>query len=680
MKGRVFEIREFCLHDGPGIRTTVFLKGCPLRCVWCHNPEGQSFERETMVRKNGERVVAGEDWEADALAEELLRNADIMAQSGGGVTFSGGEPLAQADFTVAVAERLRAAGTHCAIETSGHAPEETYRRVVSRMDFVYQDLKHHDAAAFRRWCGGDLGLVLANLAWLRENGIPFAVRVPVVPGVNDSAEDRKALLALVGSAPTMRGVEFLPYNPAAPAKYAMLGRKYLLTPSGMDAAREVCRIVRDAGGRGLLVGGAVRDLLLGESPKDLDIEVFGIAPQALTALLGERFALDLVGASFGVIKLKGLDIDVSIPRRESKSGLGHKAFEVMSDPSLSVAEAALRRDFTINAIYFDPLGETFDDPYGGADDLKRGTLRHVSEKFSEDPLRVLRGMQFIARFGLNAAPETVALCRTIDPEGLPPERIFGEWQKLLLKGKAISSGLRFLRATGWVRHYPELAALIGCEQDSEWHPEGDVWNHTLKCLDAFARERIGDEREDLTVGLAVLCHDFGKPATTRFEDGRIRSRGHDEAGVAPTLAFLRRMTAEQRILDEVPPLVKAHMAPVSLWRSNAGDPAIRRLAAKVVRIDRLVRVARADALGSAGGDQGVVLQQDALDWLSAAAERLRIADAAPVPILRGRDLIALGLEPSPKFGEILSKAYEAQLDGVFCDEASAKDWLRSNIE
>lgn len=446
----------------------------------------------------------------------------------------------------------------------------------------------------------------------------------------------------------------------------------------METAREVCRIARSAGGRGFLVGGAVRDLLLGESPKDLDIEVFGIAPQPLMALLGERFALDLVGASFGVVKLKGLDIDVSVPRRESKSGLGHRAFEVLADPSLSVAEASLRRDFTINAIYLDPLDGTLEDPHGGEGDLRRGVLRHVSEKFAEDPLRVLRGMQFVARFGLEAAPETVALCRTIDPEGLPPERIFGEWAKLLLKGKAIARGLEFLRSTGWVRHYPELAALIGCPQDPEWHPEGDVWNHTLKCLDAFARERIGDEREDLTVGLAVLCHDFGKPATTRFEDGRIRSRGHDEAGVAPTLAFLRRMTAEQRILCEVPPLVKAHMSPVSLWRSKAGDAAIRRLAAKVARIDRLIRVARADALGSAGGDDGVVLQQEALDWLAAAAERLRVADSAPRPILRGRDLIALGLKPSPEFGAILSKAYAAQLDGAIGDAASALEWLKAN--
>ena len=225
MTGRVFEIREFTLHDGPGVRTTVFLKGCPLRCAWCHNPEGQRFEKETMHRKNGESVPCGEDWTVEALAEELLRNADIMLQSGGGVTFSGGEPLAQADFVAAVADRLKAAGVPSALETSGHVPEADYRMAVSRMAFVYQDLKHHDAEAFRRWCGGDLALVLKNLDWLRGSGVPFAVRVPCIPGVNDSPADREALLRLVGPGAT---VEFLPYNAAAPAKYPMLGREYPL--------------------------------------------------------------------------------------------------------------------------------------------------------------------------------------------------------------------------------------------------------------------------------------------------------------------------------------------------------------------------------------------------------------------------------------------------------------------
>jgi len=220
--GRVFEIREFTLHDGPGIRTTVFMKGCPLRCAWCHNPEGQRFERETMKRHDGTAVACGADWEPAALAKELLTNADIMKQSGGGVTFSGGEPLAQAAFLAEVVTLLKAGGVSVALETSGHASQADYRRVVGLMDFVYQDLKHHNAEAFRRWTGGDLGLVLANIAWLRTSGVAYKLRVPLVPSANDSVEDRRAIAALVGDSP----VEYLPYNPAAGAKYPMLGRKF----------------------------------------------------------------------------------------------------------------------------------------------------------------------------------------------------------------------------------------------------------------------------------------------------------------------------------------------------------------------------------------------------------------------------------------------------------------------
>ena len=453
-----------------------------------------------------------------------------------------------------------------------------------------------------------------------------------------------------------------------------------LAPDLRDAVRDIARRVRAAGGRALIVGGAVRDLLRGaDAVKDVDIEVFGVAPEKLKALVGEAFAFDPCGVSFGVLKLKRLDIDIALPRRESKRGLGHKGFLIDSDPGLSVREAASRRDFTVNAIYCDPLDGTVEDPFGGVADLSAGILRHVSDKFSEDPLRVLRGMQFVARFGLRPAPETVALCREIPMEDLPPERLFEEWSKLLLKGVQIGAGLAFLRATGWVRHFPELAALIGCGQDPKWHPEGDVWNHTLLCLDAFARRRTGDAREDLVVGLAVLCHDFGKPATTRLQGGHIRSLGHDEAGVAPTLSFLRRLTREESLLREVPPLVKCHMQPFALWRAHAGDAAVRRLALKVVRIDRLLRVARADDEGrppeKAGGTSG----GEDLRWLADCAERLRVAAAAPRPILQGRHLIALGYKPSPLFGKWLDAVFEAQLDGAFADLDGAIAFFRDKV-
>ena len=455
----------------------------------------------------------------------------------------------------------------------------------------------------------------------------------------------------------------------------------VLSADILSAVRDIAARVRQAGGRALMVGGSVRDLLLGATDvKDVDLEVFGIQPDALQALIGEKYPFDACGLSFGVLKIQHLDIDVSLPRRESKRGEGHRGFLIDSDPFLSVKEAASRRDCTVNAMYYDPLAEAFEDPYGGVADLQDRILRHVSPKFAEDPLRVLRGMQFIARFDLRPAPETIEICRAMTIEGLPPERLFEEWAKLLTKGVQIGRGLEFLRETGWVRYFPELERLIGCKQDPEWHPEGDVWEHTKLCLDAFARRRLGDRDEDLIVGLAVTCHDFGKPATTRFDPkkGRIRSLGHDVEGREPTLSFLRRLTNEERLLKEVPPLVKNHMRPYAMWASQAKDSAIRRLARDVVRIDRLIRVARADEEGHPGGQTLDGSGSEDLVWLANAAERLRIADAAPKPILMGRHLIELGYKPSAQFKLWLDACFEAQLDGVFSDLDGALAYFEKN--
>lgn len=422
--------------------------------------------------------------------------------------------------------------------------------------------------------------------------------------------------------------------------------------------------VHALGGRAVLVGGSVRDALFGCPAEDLDVEVFGVGPDALRGLLETHFAIDLVGRAFGVIKLRGLPVDVSLPRRESKRGLGHRGFEIESDPDLDLAAAARRRDFTINAIAWDPRTGEVIDPYGGTDDLRNRRLRHVSPQFVEDPLRVLRAMQFAARLDLDVASETIALCRSIDPEGLPPERQLDEWKKLLLLGKTISRGLAFWRDCGWVRHTPELEALIDCPQDPQFHPEGDVWIHTLHVLDAFAGERIGDPWEDLVVGFGCLCHDFGKPATT-FRDGdRIRSPAHDSEGEGPTRSFLSRLTPQSRLIDAVVPLVREHMKPMQLFLAEAGAGAIRRLARRVGRIDRLVRVARADHRGRPpkpwdGHPAGA--------WLLDHAARLDLSDRAPDPIVKGRHLIERGLEPGPAFGPLLERCFEAQLDGRFGD-------------
>ena len=446
-----------------------------------------------------------------------------------------------------------------------------------------------------------------------------------------------------------------------------------------EAITAVAEIARNAGGKALLVGGSVRDGLLGgAASKDYDFEVFGIAPDRLAAALAERFRLDEVGASFGVIKLQHFDIDIALPRRETKLGPGHRSFGIECDSSLSLEEASARRDFTINAIYRDPLTDEIFDPWNGRADLKRGIIRHVSDHFCEDPLRVLRAMQFAARFEFRVAQETVEVCRRMDAENLPCERLFEEWRKMLVKGRKISLGLGFLRESTWLRFYPELAALVGCEQAKEWHPEGDVWNHTLAALDAFARLSPRQEPdEDLIVGLAVLCHDFGKPLASRYDPQkrRIVSPGHDTAGVAPTLSFLRRLTNEERILAEVPPLVKAHMRPYAMWKSNAGDSAVRRLAAEVKRIDRLVRLCAADDSGRPPAKPDL----ECLDWLLKRAEELRVKDSAPKPILMGRHLIERGMKPGAGFGRILCAAYEAQLEGEFYDIAGAKNWLEKEV-
>jgi tRNA nucleotidyltransferase (CCA-adding enzyme) len=445
----------------------------------------------------------------------------------------------------------------------------------------------------------------------------------------------------------------------------------------LSAVAGVVAAVRAAGGRALLVGGCVRDALMGRVPKDIDIECYGLEPRALEKALRSKFEINTVGRSFGVFKIKDAAIDVALPRRESKHGTGHTGFVVEGDPFMSIAEAGARRDFTVNAIYWDPVTGELLDPHGGIRDLESKVLRHTSPAFAEDPLRVLRAMQFLARFEFTAAPETVALCSRIDPENLPAERLFDEWQKLVVKGVKPSLGLAFLRECGWVRHYPELEALIGVEQDSQWHPEGDVWIHTLHCMDAFAKARTGDVWEDTVVGFAVLCHDFGKAVTTKKEkDGRWHAYGHEAAGESIAKAFLERLTRHKELVDSVLPLVVCHMMPLMLWRDKSGSAAIRRLARRVGRIDRLVRVDDADRRGRPPLDPGDSPQGA---WLLERAAELRVTEGAPKRLVLGRHLIALGYKPGNEFTVILEEAYEAQLDGVFHDEPEGIAWLKKRM-
>ena len=286
-------------------------------------------------------------------------------------------------------------------------------------------------------------------------------------------------------------------------------KKVLKKKNTAAVVRHIAELLTSAGGRALLVGGCVRDSLLGLNSKDFDMEVYGLSMEAIRDILGKEYKLDFVGMAFGVLKVLHYDIDIALPRVENKTNSGHKGFDVMFVPDLSYADAASRRDFTINAIMRDPLSGELIDPWNGVKDLHEGVLRHVSAHFVEDPLRVLRAMQFAARFGFQIAKETISLCSTLSQDELAQERVAAEWEKLLLKGRKPSKGLAFLRDCGWIDYYPELKALIGCKQEPEWHPEGDVWEHTLRVLDAAATMRHYAETENLVLMLADLCHDFG---------------------------------------------------------------------------------------------------------------------------------------------------------------------------
>jgi len=448
-------------------------------------------------------------------------------------------------------------------------------------------------------------------------------------------------------------------------------------PDIQSVFERLCRLIREAGGRPLLVGGCVRDMLLGSRPTDLDLEVYELAPQRLIEVLSSAFDIDRVGQSFGVIKLHQYPIDISLPRRESKVGLGHRGFEILSDPSMSLEEAAARRDFTINAMAIDPATEELLDPFNGQRDLRLRILRHTSPQFADDPLRVLRGMQFISRFELSPAPETLALCRALLLEypTLTPERIWREWEKWASRGVQPSLGLRFLQGIGWAAIYPELGALQGCPQDPSWHPEGDVWTHTLLVVDQAARIAVRDGlegRERAVLLFAALCHDLGKPSSTAVLDGHIRSHGHAER-VDIVASFLDKVGAPKELATRIVELVRYHLSHLQF----DGSPRhVRRLSRRLEEagetLRMLARVVEADASGRPPLPREL---PPAMQEMLATAERLQLAEQGPRPILLGRHLLSLGIQPGPRMGQILKTAYEAQLDGAFSTPEDGVRWL-----
>lgn len=433
-----------------------------------------------------------------------------------------------------------------------------------------------------------------------------------------------------------------------------------------QATLEVVNLIKEKGGRAMLIGGAVIESIKGGKIKDWDIEVYGLEWEELISILSAFGTPNLVGKSFGVIKINidGIDYDFSLPRKDSKTGEGHNGFNVKVDPNMSPMEAGKRRDLTINSMYLNLHTLEIIDPFGGLEDLEKGILRATDHKtFIEDPLRVLRIMQLLPRKAKTAERATIDLCASMVDSfsELPSERLFVEWEKLLMKSDKPSLGLGFLRDCGWIKHFPALFDLIGCPQNPEWHPEGDVWIHTNMVVDNAARLRhLVDEDWRLAFMFGALLHDVGKPSTTVLPE--CTAYGHDREGIAIAEAFMNQLTNNRVLIERVKTIVGLHMRAGQLHSSGAKDAAWKRLHNKC-RLDVLGMISKADSAGRTGRSiedkHGV--SEMCLHWFNELGEK-------PVePLVKGRDLIALGMKPSPEFGAILKGCFDLQIEGMSKD-------------
>lgn len=422
----------------------------------------------------------------------------------------------------------------------------------------------------------------------------------------------------------------------------------------LQMAHAIAQRVAEAGGRVYFVGGYVRDQLLHRENKDIDIEIHGISPQRLEAILDELGQRKEMGASFGIYSLRHYGVDIAFPRSSS----GETA------PFIGTEAAAQRRDLTINALMQDVLTDDILDHFGGQADLQQGILRHVHPvTFGEDPLRVLRTAQFSARFGFRVAEETEALCASLPVEGLAFERVFGELEKALLKAERPSLFFDVLRRMNQLRYwFPEIEALIGVEQEAAFHPEGDAWNHTMLVLDAAASLR-GQAKNPLGLMLAALCHDLGKSVSTQVIDGRIRSLGHETAGVPLTGQLLSRLTKENKLKKYVLNMVELHMRPNLMADQHSSSKAMCRMFDQSICPEDLLLLAKADRMGQLRECHYEVTEASLRQHLAHYHELMAL------PYVMGSDLVQAGFAPGKAMGEALQYAHKLRLAGVPKDSA-----------
>lgn len=443
---------------------------------------------------------------------------------------------------------------------------------------------------------------------------------------------------------------------------------------------DIVQAIHAVGGRPLLVGGAVRDLLLKLPIKDLDIEVHGCEPAQLESVLRRFGYVDLVGKAFGVYRVHGIDADFSMPRKDEP---GRKPV-VAIDPFMSLKEAFERRDLTMNAMGIDLISFELIDPFNGQEDLKQHILKAPNiHFFTEDPLRFYRVMQFVGRFDMEPDAQLNDVCKTMDLSHVSIERIETEFEKLLLKSRRPSRGIRWLLEIGRLKTlFPELGALVGVKQDPRWHPEGDVFEHTMQTVDAAAQLPYENEQDKLIIMYAALCHDLGKVTTTVVNEEGIISHGHEQEGVALTQALLARITGKKDLIKQVCLLVKYHMAPAQFVNDGAKAPAYKRLARKLapsLNLIMLAKLAIADKRGrNPAGDEPLKSNMQEIDEFLKRAQLAKVEHQMEKPVLMGRDLLEV-VSPGPQLGDLLERAYEIQIEEGIYDKEELKKRVLNKV-
>ena len=432
-----------------------------------------------------------------------------------------------------------------------------------------------------------------------------------------------------------------------------------------ETIRRIAAQARAMGGRAMLVGGCVRDALLGRASADIDCEVYGLAPNQLQGLAAQFGAVDESGARYGIFTLKDAGIDLAVPRMERRIGPKHGDFDVTPDPTLSFERAAARRDFTVNAILQDALTGEIVDPFGGQTDLQRGVLRAVpGEGFCEDPLRVLRGAQFAARFHLVPDEETLAKMRTMKTDDLSPARVRGEMQKAMASGAPDVFFDVLRQADALEPWFSELAALIDVPQPPRYHPEGDAYIHSMLVLHAAAQKKAQAKHPEAFV-YAALVHDLGKAvSTTRGEDGEWHTYGHENTGVPLARAMLGRLGVPKEIIAYCENMCRLHMRAHVCHYGQVEAGRTNLLFDESVCPHDLALLAACDTMGkgTAGGDAP---NEEA--FLLGRVQTYEETVARGMP--DGNMLLAGGMEPGPEMAKALGEARRRTLLGESAEEA-----------